>query len=596
MKRLRYLLCLLLTLLCIFLSQKAAFILVNLSYGRPLAFADIVAVLWHALPLDLVTSCYLLSVPLLLLIVGLFVKRINYRAVLTWWYAVVALLMTLAFVADTMLYYYWGAKLDAADFIYAQNPRDLFASLPFWLNAAAFVAIALMVGGKMQWLRSFTPRQFEPVRRKPLWAAVLVLLLGLNFIGIRGGLGTSTANPGYAYFSQRSFLNHAALNPLFNIVHSMCKEEDLAAEYRFYDEAEEASLCDGLYASRPDIADTLLRTRRPCVLLVVWEGGGDLYVGDSAVAPCYHRLRSEGVYFSRCYANSFRTDRGLVSLFSGWPSLPTASVMKMSGRCKHLPSLARSLARAGYGTAFYYGGDINFTNMRGYLYDTGFEQVEGDAELGSVSPTGSWGAHDECLLRCDAKQWPAAPWLAAYLTLSSHEPWDVPYHRLDSEHANAFAYTDSCLGAFVEQLRRQPVWDSLLLIIVPDHGVSRHGESLSDTAVAHIPMLWLGGAVAKPRVIDVLMNQSDLPATLLAQMGIAADDYPFSRNVLGAGYRPTVTVHAFKNGLNIIDTLGASQFDCTDGRVVPSGTLHSPDALPRAQALLQRYYSATAKL
>lgn len=595
MKRLALLFHLFLTLICIFVSQKVAFLAINCSYGSPLTAADWFSVVWHGLRLDLVVASYLMVVPLLVLFVGLFVRRINYRSLLTWWYLIAALLMTLAFVADTMLYRYWGAKLDATDFFYAQNPHDLFASLPFWLVVVAFVVIVLLVAGKVQWLRSFTPRELEPVRRKPLWAAAMVLLLGLNFVGIRGGVGTATANPGYAYFSQKRFLNHAALNPAFNVLHSLCKNEDLANEFRFYDESEMLALTEGCYSTSSDISDTLLCRRPAYVVLLIWEGGGDLMLSDSLVAPCFSRLRGEGVSFDNCYANSFRTDRGLVSLLSGWPALPTTSVMKMSGRCAALPSLARSLSAAGYGSAFYYGGDIDFTNMRGYLFNTGYGQVEGDEGFASASAKGSWGVHDECLLRFSAKAWPSAPALVTYLTLSSHEPWEVPYARLSDERENAFAYTDSCLGAFVGELRRLPEWDSLLLIVVPDHGVARQGESLSDIAVAHIPMLWLGGVVESPRSIGVLMNQSDLPATLLAQMGLPAEDFPFSRNVLSAAYHP-MAVHVYKNGLNLVDTLGHSSFDCLDGRVMPASPLHSPDAQIRAQALLQLFYNATSKL
>lgn len=595
MKRLLFLFRLAFVILALFVFQKVVFMAVNYAYGSPLDLSDWLAVLWHGLRLDIVAACYIMLLPLLALLAGLFVRRMNLRAVLTCWYVPVALLTTLAFAADTVLYCYWGAKLDAADLVYAQNPRDLFASLSPLLAAAAIAAIIAIAAGVVVLLRLLTPRCLEPVRSKLLWILALVLLLGLDFVGLRGGLGTATANPGFACFSQKSFLNHAALNPTFNILHSMSKNEDLANEFRFYDESEMLALTEGCYSTSSDISDTLLCCRPAYVVLVIWEGGGDLMLSDSLVTPCFCRLRREGVSFDNCYANSFRTDRGLVSLLSGWPSLPTTSVMKMGGRCAALPSLARSLTAAGYGSAFYYGGDIDFTNMRGYLFNTGYGQVVGDEGFPAADARGSWGVHDECLLRRSAQPWPPAPTLSTCLTLSSHEPWTVPYSRLSNERENAFAYTDSCLGAFVEELRRLPLWDSLLLVIAPDHGVARHGESLSDVAVAKIPMLWLGGSVAEPRSVRVLMNQSDFPATLLAQMGLPADGFPFSRNVLSTAYHP-MAVHAFKNGVNLIDTLGSSQFDCLNGRVTAVGPLHRPDAQAQVQALLQLFYGATAKL
>ena len=42
-------------------------------------------------------------------------------------------------------------------------------------------------------------------------------------------------------------------------------------------------------------------------------------------------------------------------------------------------------------------------------------------------------------------------------------------HRIDEPFLNSVAYTDSCLGAFVDTLRNSPRWDNLLLVFVADH-------------------------------------------------------------------------------------------------------------------------------
>ena len=57
----------------------------------------------------------------------------------------------------------------------------------------------------------------------------------------------------------------------------------------------------------------------------------------------------------------------------------------------------------------------------------------------------------------------------------------------------------------------------------------------------HIPMLWLGGAIAEPKVIDTYANQTDLAATLLNQMGLPTDEFSFSKDILN----PCVPHYAF---------------------------------------------------
>lgn len=73
------------------------------------------------------------------------------------------------------------------------------------------------------------------------------------------------------------------------------------------------------------------------------------------------------ILFTNLYANSFRTDRGLVSVLNGYLAQPTTSIMKYPVKSQTLPSIAKSLNKEGYTADMLYGGDINFTNMQSYF-------------------------------------------------------------------------------------------------------------------------------------------------------------------------------------------------------------------------------------
>ena len=77
--------------------------------------------------------------------------------------------------------------------------------------------------------------------------------------------------------------------------------------------------------------------------------------GNHQTTPHLDSLAANGVFFSQCYANSFRTDRGTLCTFSGYPSFPDASVMKMPAKSRVLPSIAGALKGVGYDTEFLYG-------------------------------------------------------------------------------------------------------------------------------------------------------------------------------------------------------------------------------------------------
>ena len=593
-KRLIFLLRMYVTLLLIFATQKLVFMVFNCGYAGGTTGWDWLSVLWHGLRLDSVTACYLLVVPAVAVLVSFFWSGMPMRRVLTYYYAVAAPLMALAFAADMVLYRFWGAKLDAADLMYAASPKEMLASVRWYEIVAGALLIGLLVFHYIRRLRHATPERFDRVR--PVWALVMLPLVALQFLGIRGGVGESTANVSYAYFSSTPFLNHSAVNPLFNIVHSLSKSEDLSSMFQFYEKGEMEEITAGMYPHDVTVTDTLLNTERPDILLVIWEGAGSEMMLNDSVAPNFQRWREKGVFFSNCYANSFRTDRGLVALVNGWPGLPTTSLMKMADKGRKLPSLARELQGAGYRTAFYYGGDIDFTNMRGHLSEAGFERVCGQEGYPDAKAMCNWGVADEELLgRLPEPE--GSPWFTALLTLSSHEPWDVPMRRLADERRNAFAYTDSCLGAMLDRLESMPGWDRLLVVVVADHGVPVDGLSNDKMHLAtRIPVLWTGGAVKEPRTLDVLMNQSDVAATLLAQLGLDVKDFTFSRNVLSPLYVDRFAVNAYKNGLYYIDSTGVTSYDCVSLSELDASYPSDARRSQRTQALLQLLYKTTGDL
>ena len=182
------------------------------------------------------------------------------------------------------------------------------------------------------------------------------------------------------------------------------------------------------------------------------------------------------------------------------------------------------------------------------------------------------------------------PSFLACQTISSHEPWVVPYHRLSDEKLNAFAYTDHCIGQLVDSLKQLPQWDDLLVIIIPDHGFL-YQQSYQDPEFFHSPMLWLGGAIAGPRRMSVLINQSDLAATLLSQLGISHADFRWSRNVLSRRYTYPFVYCNFPAGIMWKDATGVSIYDIVADRPILERQPDGGERIRRAQAVLQASYA-----
>ena len=601
--RIKYLLSYFVLIWAYFLVQKPVFMACNAS--KDYSIGDYLSVMWHGAGLDATTTGYLTILPFVLTAASVWFRHMPFRKIMTPYYIVVMLLISVIFVSDLSLFAFWESKLDASVFIYIDSPKNAMASVS---GAYIGARVALMLGltalmSGLLWL--VTPRNLTKINMigQQLLTTLCALPVGaLLFLVIRGGIRVSTANVGDAYFSTDQYLNLSAINPAFNLFASTERQARYEDEFNFYDEERRATLMKGLYPKSDEGTEYVLNTSRPNILVIFMESFGATMIerlgGEKGVAPNLERLADEGVFFSRIFANSFRTDRGTVCTFSGYPGLPTLSLMKVSNLCQSLPNIARTLGDAGYTTDFLYGGDINFTNMQGYLRAGGFHTITSQDDFSMSDRNYSkWGVPDGLTFNrlfdmLKEREGAKKPWFTAFLTLSSHEPFEVPFKKFDDAHYNAFAYTDHCIGEFIKRFKKTPQWKNTLIVLLPDHGTPypKEGERFSPRYF-RIPMIWAGGAVSRKMTVEKIMNQTDLAATLLAQLGLKHGDFKFSRNVLSESYNSPFAFYSFVNGFCFLDNTGVSVYDNASNKVffnvAPEG---DSQRVEKGKAILQTLY------
>lgn len=591
--------------------QKPVFMAWYAADAAGQGFGAWLAVVGHGLSLDMTVAGYVTVIPLLAALVSVWVRLPErfWRGLLTTYFVLISVVTALIFAVDVALYEHWGFRLDATILIYLADPKDAMASVDAW-TAVRQLALAALYAALMIWSYRRIVRLFDA--RPQRWGAAslgtlaLLLLGGFDFLAIRGGTGASVANVSKVYFSSEMFLNHAATNPVFSFLSTLGKQEDYASAYPFFDEATREAKFAGLRGDRSAApTQRVLRegVERPNVVVVILESFArtvmDERVDGEPVMPWMQRLKTEGVWFENFFANSFRTDRGEVSILSGFPAQTRMSVMKLPNKSRNLPSIARSLARAGYATSFAYGGDLNFTNQASYMYATGWQELIWQKDLKFDTPPADWGYDDAVM--CDwfadrviSLSGGGEPFLAGLLTLSSHTPFDVPYAKFADRELNAMAFSDECVGRMIERLKNSPAWDNLLVVLVADHGFPYPKTLSYNEPLRHrIPMIWTGGAVAGPRSVDTYASQIDLAATLLGQLGLAHDDYVFSKDLFAPAPPRKFAYYAFNDGFGVVDSLGAAVWDATGDRVV---TATNPELLDVGRTMLQTTYTEIADL
>lgn len=556
----------------IFCIEKLSFMLMHSSAEGGITFSEIFQVLYHGLPLDMSMSGYLTAIPALILISSIWIEPNVIAKVLNVYFGIILSLVVIIAVVDLIVYPYWGFHFDSTVFLYLQKPKETFASasaLEIILGFFAAIVFCILVYiGYVFIIRKQILKLTVP---KSIWKACLVMifLTGALFLPIRGGVTVSTMNVGKAYFSDNMFLNHAAINPQFNLMYSFFKSDNFGSQYQFYDKSQATAIFDALMIQPPaDSIPQLLNTDRPNIILFILESFSAEAALDSVIAPNMSRFAREGVLFDNFYANSFRTDRGLVSVLSGYPAHPTVAIMKYPQKTENLPTIPRTLKQAGYeNLSFYYGGDADFANMRSYFVGAcAMKEVVSDKDFPLSERMTKWGAPDKFLIDRTYKdittQEQETPFMKTVLTLSSHEPFDVPVHKFNEPFLNAVSYTDECLGSFVERLKSTALWDNTLLIFIADHAMQSYpgGLNNSDPRRFHIPMIWLGGAVKEPKVVSDFGSQNDLAATLLSQLNLKYTDFRFSTDMLNPDSRK-FAFYSYVNGFCMTDSTGTITYD-----------------------------------
>lgn len=606
----------------IFVLQKPVFLL---AYCRDFGvLSNLFPVIWHGLPLDFSMAGYLTAIPGLALLVGSIPLRpgkpqpLTFSIVLQWiakiWFIFASIVVALAFIANLALYGYWNFPLDSTPiFFITSSPSAAIASIEWWQGLLGIIGIALVAGiiifaFRLLWTKFGRTAFYCNVSRLQ-WLPIL-LLEALLFLPIRGGVTVSTMNTGKAYYSSIMQINHAAVNPLFSFMESMTHQEDFGKMYRFMDDKEAhklaAQVLPKLFNPLKELSypstkrpsqiikdnlrvDSLRDFSGPDIYIIILESFSDTLTHQPNVTPNLNRLEKEGAYFKNFYANGFRTDRGLVSILLGYPAPGAISLMKYPRKTARLASIASALPE--YTKHYYYGGDADFTNMRSFLINQGYDNITEDIDFPVSERLSKWGVPDHLLFQRaehDIKEWQGKkPRLTVIQTSSSHEPFDVPYHRLNDKILNAFAYTDNCIGQFVNFLKKSGRWNRSLVIFCPDHlgAWPKNADNFSSWRF-HIPMVWVGGAVKKPMVIDTYGSQQDIAATLLAEIGLEDNYMPFSKDMLN----PAISHYAYfmmNDGFGVKTDTNEVIYDNKQRRVVVSKGKDANKWLKYGQALLQ---------
>ena len=587
--------------LILFFITRIVFLITYVNLTSQIETSDYWLLLKNGIHIDISATGYLMVLPTLLL--GFFffdgkslwlIFKIVFRILLG--------LVLFVVVVDLFLFQHWSFRIDTTPLLYIATPMEAIASLSGWGNLLAIVSIVFLI-----LLVVFLPRLFKKKiieLKKTEWFGVPVFLVLTLFLilPIRGGVGIAPMSPGVVYFSDNPFANQAVLNPLWNVGYSLLNSELLKNPFVSYSDSVAKELIKPDWNTNSDVK-SIIKGKNPNVIVVILESFTGKLVGciggEKGITPNLDSIAKQGVLFSNFYSSSDRSDKGLVAVLSGFPSQPNTSIIKYPNKTARLPHLASVFNKNGYSSAFYYGGDINFASMRSYFKQAGYNNIISKDDYNSDIQNGKWGVHDHVVFNriLEDLNKSTQPFFVTYFTLSSHEPFTVPMPTVikgDKDvdlFKNSMYYTDKSLGEFVRKASKTKWWNNTLIIFVADHG-SRHPYDDANYIARrfHIPMVWTGGALAvHDTTINTFGGQTDIPSTLLQQLGYDFSEFHFGKNILDPSASSTA-FYVFNTGVGCIEPQGSVAYDLKGNRIVQKNGKNTSNELAKAKAYVQLVY------
>ncbi len=588
--------------LLFFIASRLLFIIYNFHFADNIPFGHLLLSLIKGFKHDMSVTGYILFFAALLMVGTCMSGKKTITRILNTYTLIFLVLLSMVTIVDMELYRNWGFRMDSTVLLYLKTPKEAMASTKVWLTVVLFISTILLVFLAYKIYRKLLSSSLNSIMPKN-WLAIPVFLVvaASMIIPIRGGFGIAPINTGAVFYSKHSFANHAAVNVHWHMGNSLVYLNKNETK-QFMSQQEMNKEFNALYATSNKF-NSLINIDNPNIIILILESFSSRVIaplgGIDNVTPNLNKLAQEGVLFSHCFANGDRSDKGIVSILSGYPAQPKTSIIKKTNKAVKLPSLSRELSKLGYNTSFYYGGDIDFANMKSYLYNSKFDKFVTLFDFDSKYNNSKWGIHDHIVFErfladCNTEK---QPFFKTFFTLSSHEPFDVPLQSNlfgkgeQAAYLNSVYYTDSCIGAFIDKSKNQAWWDNSLVVLVADHGARMPGNvAHSSREKFEIPLLLLGGALAKTdTVIDTYISQIDIPKLIGRQVNQSFDDFYFSKNEISK--TQSFAFYAFNNGFGFVNDSTGFIYNNTSDKYIEKQKGLNNTTIKQGKAFMQKVYT-----
>jgi len=577
------------------------------------SFGEILMTFQKGFKLDLATTSYFMLIPFALHLIIIFYSHPIISRIIFFYHSALIFLYSLLISSELGIYAEWKTKINYKALLYLQNPSEVVNSAQT-TQTIGFSMLALLLSASGIWIyyRYFHSKLIR-IQVQPMIGLLFFLVSPpLLILGARGGLQEIPINQSQSFYSKHAILNTAATNSVFNLYISYHENKKSMNSNPFQEMPQEEALRirNKIYESQGDSCLQILNLEKPNIVMVILESWSSTLIftpeNEKVVTPEFHKLMKDGLYFDNIYASGPRSEQGMASIFSGFPAHPISSITVQPDKYQKLPSLIKDLKKEDYYSAFYFGGQLIYGNIKSYIIYNEFDQIKEVYDFDPQLPQGKLGIHDEFTLLDMVNDLNKAsqPFVSGLFTLSTHSPYDQPMEEMiswggnEQQYLNSAYYTDYSLGKFIEEAKKQDWYKNTLFIFVADHSHSSYDNlPMSNIEYQKIPLLFYGEVIDsafRGESISHLGIQTDIASTLLNQLGMSDKAYPWSKNLLNP-LAPQFAYSCYEEGLSWKRPIGfisyEKRFNHYHFKNTPKATVDSLSNEGKAylQVLFQEY-------
>lgn len=526
-------------------------------------FVEIMKGFWSAMPLDIATASFMLALPAVYMFVSYAIDRETLFAPLRWYFYLMVAVYNLAAFGDIGIYGEWRTKLSYRALMYLQNPSEVINTAETEHTLLLIVLWSIFTVLFCWLYTKFVEPRVENVNEeesKPnlyVLSGSFVVVVGVLFLGMRGGLNEIPITSSKVYYSNHKFANEMCVNPAYYLVENILnsKKVETRAHFNYMDMESAKRRTEKLHEFDCDTTFSILKIEQPNIIVVLLESwSADLIEslgGEPGITPNFRGLEKDGLLFTNIYASANRSQHAMSSLFGGLPGMPVTTITNHPDKYYAVPSLVRKMDSVGYHTSFYFGGELNYGNILSYLRYNEFDEIVEAKDIDEGFHKGKLGYHDTDIMPWYVEQLSKyeQPFFSTLFTQSTHSPYDYPkifeeieWPVIEKQYVNSGYYTDIAIGMFMDKAKEQSWYDSTLFIFVADHSHATYKNHRMESFDHHrIPMLIYGEPLRdslRGTTFDKICGNTDLPATILAQLGVEHDEFIWSKNIFGKCYKP----------------------------------------------------------